>query len=183
MLSKRDQLQSYEKLSYRPDEVAQRWDISARTIMRLIADGILPAFKRGNTTRIKKEAIELFEAANRTGVMPKRMEKFPIAKNKPEKSFDYLLENLGNPSKSLNGDEFLNYRLPMVYVWVRNATVLYIGKSQHGFARPFGSHDVLKEVRSGDEIHFWRFTTSQEAEIKERELIFAIRPVYNSLRI
>lgn len=173
----------FEKLSYRPDEVAQRWDISSRTIMRLIADGSLQAFRRGNTTRIKREAIEIFEAKNKTGTTPKPIEKFPIAKNKPEKTFDYLLENLGNPAKSLNGNEFLNYRSPMVYVWVRNATVLYIGKSQYGFARPFGIHDVLKEIRSEDEIHFWRFATPQEAEAKERELIFTIKPVYNSLRI
>lgn len=54
-----------DKKSYRIDELAESWDVSRKTVERLIRNGDLDAFKVGDTWRIKQEKIEDFEKKKR----------------------------------------------------------------------------------------------------------------------
>lgn len=45
----------------RIDEIAEHWDVSRKTVERLIKRGGLEAFKVGTTWRIRAEDIEQFE--------------------------------------------------------------------------------------------------------------------------
>ncbi len=54
-----------EKRSYRLDEIAQDWDVSRKTVERLVRSGELEAFKIGSVWRVKSEQREEFEKKNR----------------------------------------------------------------------------------------------------------------------
>lgn len=54
-----------KKPTLRIDEVAREWDVSRRTVERLIQKGELPAFKIGDTTRIRSEDLKQFEEKKR----------------------------------------------------------------------------------------------------------------------
>jgi excisionase family DNA binding protein len=60
------------KKSYRIDEVAEEFDVSRRTIERLIQRGELQSFKVGDTRRIDPEEIERLK---------KRYQQNPLATN------------------------------------------------------------------------------------------------------
>ena len=47
--------------TYRVDELAETWDVSRRTVERLINRGELDAFKVGDTWRIRQEQIADYE--------------------------------------------------------------------------------------------------------------------------
>jgi len=47
----------------RPDEVAQMWSVSVKTVYRWIDLGIIQAEKMGGTVRIRSEAAEKGESA------------------------------------------------------------------------------------------------------------------------
>ena len=49
------------KKSYRLDEVAKEFDVSRRTVERLIQRGELPSFKVGDTRRVDAEEIDRFK--------------------------------------------------------------------------------------------------------------------------
>jgi excisionase family DNA binding protein len=57
-------LTGMDKKSYRLDEVAEQWDVSRKTVQRLIQKGELEAFKIGSHWRIRRENLDEFEKKN-----------------------------------------------------------------------------------------------------------------------
>jgi hypothetical protein len=70
---------------------------------------------------------------------------------------------------------------PLVYAWTRRNVVLYIGMSERGLARPFGSthHRLGKRLLPTDGLLVFRCQSARQAARVERALIAAIRPPVN----
>jgi hypothetical protein len=73
-------------------------------------------------------------------------------------------------------------RGPVVYVLKRRTTVLYVGRSVHGLARPLtSSHHVLGSLAFDgiEELTVHPCATAAEAVAVEAELIVRMRPTLN----
>ena len=49
------------------EQLAERWQVSERTIRRMIENGRLRAVRIGNQLRVAEDVLERFEARNATG--------------------------------------------------------------------------------------------------------------------
>jgi len=49
------------------EQLAERWQVSERTVRRMIEDGRLRAVRIGNQLRVADDVLERFEARNATG--------------------------------------------------------------------------------------------------------------------
>lgn len=169
------------KSSYHVRDIAEMWDVSTRTVHRLIETGELRVHDdKFGRKRISHEALQDFEASHKS--IPQD-DPYPRAKNTPEQTAGWLLEHLGAADSTLSGAEFLRLKQPVVYAWVRDEAVLYVGMSRLGLARAIGTHHVLSIFQETDQLLLWHFATWEEAAKAERDLILTVKPVYNNLRI
>jgi hypothetical protein len=84
---------------------------------------------------------------------------------------------LGEPMMSLTFEELAQLRRPLVYVWSRGATVLYVGSSGNGVERPLArGHEKLREFQPGDTLTIWAAAIAGASEIA---LIQRLKPVLN----
>jgi hypothetical protein len=82
---------------------------------------------------------------------------------------------LGEPMMSLTFQELAQLRRPLVYVWSRGVTVLYVGSSGNGVERPLAKgHEKLREFQPGDTLTIWA-----DAGASEVTLIQRLKPVLN----
>lgn len=73
----------------------------------------------------------------------------------------------------------LEMRTPLVYVLVRDETLLYIGKGA-SMARPLSTdHHVMRFTKAGDRLLVYRVPTSDAATLLEGQMIRALRPSLN----
>ena len=154
-------------------QVAELLQIHEKTIYKWIKKGKFPkSVKRWGSSRWDYDEIML-ALGNK-----------PLVHNRlPDKTKNYLLEALGPPSENFSGRQMSVYRRPVVYAWVRESTVLYIGKGQGGLERPFTkTHHQLMAMLPDDELLVWFFDTIEKAEDFESLLIRTVKPVYNSLK-
>jgi hypothetical protein len=78
---------------------------------------------------------------------------------------------------SLTFQELAQLRRPLVYVWSRDATVLYVGSSGNGVERPLArGHEKLREFQPGDTLTIWAAVDSGASEVT---LIQRLKPVLN----
>jgi hypothetical protein len=71
---------------------------------------------------------------------------------------------------------------PILYAWLRDDVVLYIGCSSKGIERPLGvGHEKLREMQPGDQVLIWPAQDSGPHlyQQQELELICRHRPPYN----
>jgi hypothetical protein len=169
------------KNSYHQREVAEIFDVSIRTVQRIVKSGELKTHNdKFGRQRISQEELDDFRLRNKS--VPQD-EPFPRAKNTPEKTSAFLLETLGNAGLTFTGNEFLRLRTPIVYAWIRNGTVLYIGMSRRGLSRAIGQHEVLTIFQETDQLLVWSCASDDDAIAKERAMILAVKPVYNNIHI
>ena len=106
----------------------------------------------------------------------------PKSKIRDPVYLDSLKTRLGDPNQVFTGQQILDSRGIVVYAWIREDEVLYIGKSIHGLARPLHPyHERLrdKDILPMDLLYLWHFSTREEAEKVELELIAQFRPKLN----
>lgn len=75
------------------------------------------------------------------------------------------------------------FRLPCVYEFLRNDTVLYVGRSDRGFSRAFTSKKQSEKrttaFRQADQIRVTVFDNVSETRTEERRLIRLYNPAAN----
>ncbi|HVG79132.1 MAG TPA: hypothetical protein VNF03_13400 [Patescibacteria group bacterium] len=84
---------------------------------------------------------------------------------------------LGEPMMSLTFQELAQLRRPLVYVWSRGVTVLYVGSSGNGVERPLATgHEKLREFQPRDTLTIWAVADAGASEVI---LIQRLKPVLN----
>ena len=74
-------------------------------------------------------------------------------------------------------DVILQPKGPIVYAWLDDSTVIYVGMSTVGLSRPLiASH---KAYRQGLLLHVWYCSSSTNARLLERQLILKFQPELN----
>jgi hypothetical protein len=82
-----------------------------------------------------------------------------------------------------DGEEFRRLCRPLVYMFLKDNTPLYIGFSAAGLARPSqNAHHAKRARQEADEILIWPTKTEADARELESILIFAMQPKYNRRR-
>ena len=74
-------------------------------------------------------------------------------------------------------------RYPVVYAWLRETHVLYVGYSSNGLSR-LANHNVVGAVdpiRQGDYLLTWVYESQEDALAAERVAIDRLRPRFNSV--
>jgi excinuclease UvrABC nuclease subunit len=82
---------------------------------------------------------------------------------------------------SITGNKF---RLPCVYEFVRDGIVLYVGRSDNGFARAFttGMKEHVNRIvafRDATEIRLHVYDSIEQSREEEAKLIYLLKPKYN----
>lgn len=152
--------------------------------------GKLDYFRVGRTIRITYEAMSKFRENHKEfPLIPPKPEFERIRKalplrhygEKDEAIVNILVDSMGQPARRFTSDDLKLLREPLVYAWIRNDKILYVGKSQNGFIRPIDpAHHRLCSFRDGDELLIWPVATSKAAERIETDLIRRLKPFYNS---
>lgn len=80
-----------------------------------------------------------------------------------------------------NGGDLLRMRKPCVYIYMRDAVVLYVGKGSLGIQRPLDCHHRrLRDVKPGDLLLIYQCPEGTESAI-EQALITALKPRFNGI--
>jgi len=75
---------------------------------------------------------------------------------------------------TLTYDQLVTLRQPIVYIWSRGNTVLYVGMSNEGIARPITrSHEKIGQFQPGDTL---TIHAAPDAKGTEEALIRQLRP-------
>lgn len=83
----------------------------------------------------------------------------------------------GREALSFSGTVIREFSGPCVYILFRGETVMYVGMSRRGLARPFQYHHL--HVEETDQLQCWPLSTVEDAVELERLLIETLRPVQN----
>ena len=95
-----------------------------------------------------------------------------------------LEEKMGKPSRCFTGLEVLRMRTPIIYAWVRDGEVLYIGMSIRGLERPFSRlHHRLIDMEVSDFLFVWQCSSVKDLEALEKKLIAELKPKFNGPKI
>jgi excisionase family DNA binding protein len=87
---------------------------------------------------------------------------------------------LQSPDRSFTGDEVVNLRQPMVYVWRRGDEILYVGLGTKGIQRPLASdHHILLDILPSDRLDIFFCPTDVQAAKLEEEWIRHLKPEKN----
>lgn len=88
-----------------------------------------------------------------------------------------MFAQLGPADVELDGAELC--KTPVVYAWMRDEQLLYVG-SGGSIRRPFGrEHMRLRTARAGDKVFIWLMPTMRAALESEARLIATHRPLLN----
>ena len=88
--------------------------------------------------------------------------------------------SLQSPDFSFTGDEVINLRRPMVYVWRRGDEVLYVGLGTKGAQRPLASdHHILLDILPSDRLDIFLCPTDMQAAKLEEKWIRHLKPKKN----
>lgn len=91
----------------------------------------------------------------------------------------HLLATLGPPDASYQQEAVRLMRASCVYAWLRDETVLYVGKGAD-WSRPVSRrHHRTRYMAPGDEILVWCATDDLHAMRLEAQLIRTLRPLLN----
>lgn len=146
--------------------------VGKRTIYRMVEDGQIPK----GVKRCASRQWDLDEVMASIENSPWT----PIAPNSQTNDSLYLLDVMGCPRISMRGAEWSANNRPLVYAWVREAEVLYVGMSTKGVGRPFThDHERLRNIQAEDRLHVWFVDTPEKALELEEFLIRNIKPAYN----
>lgn len=78
---------------------------------------------------------------------------------------------------SVTAEERARWHQKVVYAWIRDEEVLYVGCSTRGVERPMGhGHEKLREIQPGDHVVVW---PCDDPAVTEEALIRRWRPRYN----
>lgn len=93
-------------------------------------------------------------------------------------------EDAPAPSLSIDGQTWQTLRGPGVYIWMRDATPMYVGSSLSLGSRAFSlAHHQLASLRVAlgdvDRLMLYTTTTVLEARELERQMIRRVRPELN----
>ena len=81
---------------------------------------------------------------------------------------------------NLTGAQVIALRRPVVYLWIREGKILYIGKGDSGLHRPLQpNHHRLVDMRPLDEVRLCWCLTAGDACALERKLILKHKPPMN----
>ena len=88
---------------------------------------------------------------------------------------------LGRPGFRIACRKILETRGHLVYAWMREDKVLYVGMSGTGLLRPISAtHEVCWAFAPGDELLLWPAKNRAEAAKMEALAIRLLGPAYNS---
>ncbi len=166
-------------------KVCERFGVHRATIYRWCKRGRFPQpIMLFGTPRWTEDGID---ACLSNAPMPKPPPKQlgPRAKKSPVLTsggpYSDLEEAIGEPLRSFTGADIIAMRQPLIYAWVRDGEVLYVGKGAVGMVRPLQcDHHRLKDILPTDELYIWHLQTADEVERIERQLIVLLKPRYNA---
>lgn len=92
-----------------------------------------------------------------------------------------LEDELGLPLIDWEGSTVHAHRQPIVYLWLRGETVLYIGQSSNGVERPLGKgHERIRDIEPTDRLIVFAMKTARLAVLCEDRLIRRLSPQLNA---
>lgn len=119
----------------------------------------------------------------RDDLLKKNLRKYDFDSDKTQiiKDATTMIGGSQSPTMFLSGEQLRSLRAAVIYMWVRNEQVLYVGMSSTGLSRPLDiKHHRLANINDDDTFVAWGIPTVQQAKDLERELIRKFRPALNS---
>ena len=87
-----------------------------------------------------------------------------------------------HPHVDFRGADVRTLQRPLVYAWIRDKRVLYVGRSHVGLARPLSlSHEVMRSITDDDRLRVWPCDDSAAADRLEAQLIGLLKPEFNRM--